>query len=309
MPTLKSYEHDVITPVDAAGELPEVRRIGLADLWDALAKGVDDFRAMPSHAIFLGLIYPFVGLLLATVIFGYRNFELIYPAAAGFALMGPFVAIGLYELSRRREAGRDTNWTHVFDVRYSPSFPSLLAIGGLLLVLFFAWIATAHAIFTSYFGRGSHDSLSQLLSEILTTSHGHSLMVVGNLAGLAFAVVAMMMSVVSFPLLLDRNVGVGVALATSVKVVVMNPVVMICWGLVVAALLVLGALPMLMGLAVVVPILGHATWHLYRKVVVPQEGGRPEFRPKPKRPHYAAQFPASLFVGSSSGDDEASGDR
>ncbi|MGD9671156.1 MAG: DUF2189 domain-containing protein [Hyphomicrobiaceae bacterium] len=300
-----SSEFDVITPIEAVGELPEVNRIRLSDLGDALKLGYADFRAMPTHAIFLGLAYAAAGLLIARIVFGGSLFTLLYPLATGFALIGPFAAIGLYELSRRREEGRDTHWLHVFDVRHSPSFRSILTLGAMLVGLFALWIATAHGIFSAYFGYPYHATLSEFLNELFTTSHGHGLMIVGNAVGLLFAVIAMAVSVVSFPLMLDRHVGVAAAVTTSLKSVLRNPIVMLAWGLIVSLGLLLGALPLFMGLAVVVPVLGHATWHLYRRLVAPDDRQRPQFKPRPHYPHSAADFPASLFVPSSLDPDDA----
>ncbi len=299
MPSHSIHEPDVITPVEAVGEMPAVRTIGFDDLGYALREGFADFRAMPTFAVFLGIIYALAGLLLARIVFGGNLFALLYPLAAGFALVGPFAAVGLYELSRRREEGRDTHALHVFDVRHSPSFKSILLLGGMMLLLFAVWIAVAHGIFVAYFGLTYHASLGAFLNEVLYTAHGQQMMVVGNLVGLAFAVVAMAVSVISFPLMLDRHVGVAAAVTTSLKAVLRNPMVMLTWGLIVAAGLALGALPLLMGLAVVLPILGHATWHLYRRAVVPDMRQRPRYEPRPHYPHYAADFPASLFVPSS----------
>lgn len=289
---------DIITPIEPVDELPVVRTIGIPDLQDALAKGIADFRAMPTHIVFLCLIYPIAGLLIGRATFGYEMVPLLYPLAAGFALLGPFAAIGLYELSRRREAGMDTAWKHAFDVVHSPSFKSILGLGLLLLTMFIVWIAIAHGIYVAYFGPQEPAALGDFLHEILTTKAGLGLIVIGNLVGFVFAVVAMAVSVVSFPLLLDRHVNIATAILTSLRVVARNPMTMAAWGLIVATGLVLGSLPLLLGLAVVVPILGHSTWHLYRKAVEPDAGPRPEFKPAPKGRRYAAEFPASLFASS-----------
>ncbi len=290
--------YDIITPTEPAEGLPVVRQIDLADLKEALTKGVADFWAMPTHVVFLCLIYPIAGLLIGRATFGYDLIPLLYPLAAGFALLGPFAAIGLYELSRRREAGMDTSWKHAFDVVHSPSFKSILGLGGVLVLLFIVWVAVAHAIYIANFGVREPEALGAFLGTVLTTREGFNLIVLGNLAGFLFAVIAASLSVIAFPLLLDRNVGVGTAMLTSLMTVARNPVTMAAWGLIVAVGLLLGSLPLFFGLAVVVPVLGHATWHLYRKVVEPDNGPRPEFRPRPKGVRYAAEFPSSLFFPS-----------
>ena len=295
---------DIITPAEPTDALPVVRSIRLADLKDALRKGVDDFRAMPTHVVFLSVLYPIVGLLLSRVMFGYDLVPLLYPLATGFALVGPFAAIGLYELSRRRELALDTSWRHAFDIVHSPSLPAIVALGLLLLLILGIWIATAHAIYVVNFGDRAFTSPVELVREVLTTREGHNLILAGNGIGLLFAVLAATLSVFSFPLLLDRNVGFAVAVYTSVKAVLRNPVPMAAWGVVVALLLLIGSLPFFFGLAVVIPILGHSTWHLYRKAVEPDFRPRPEFRPRPKGKRYAAEFPSSLFFPSSPEDEK-----
>jgi uncharacterized membrane protein len=287
--------------ITGAGESPAqltVRTIKLADLKDALMKGIDDFSAMPSHAVFLCLIYPVVGLIAGRLVIGYDVLPLLFPLVAGFALVGPFAAIGLYEMSRRREQGLDISWRHVLDVRYAPSFGAIVALGLLLMVIFLIWLAAAQGIYIATFGYPPAASIPNFLREVLTSPAGWTLIIVGNGVGFLFAVMVLILSVVSFPLLLDRDVGVAVAVLTSVRAVLANPVTMAAWGFIVAALLVIGSIPFLFGLAVVMPVLGHATWHLYRKVVEPNPSPAQEHRAPPKGRRYAAEFPASLFTSS-----------
>lgn len=274
---------------------PVIRRIAPADLIDALAKGWDDFSAMPSHAIFLCVIYPIIGIGLAGFALGAALVPLLFPMAAGFALLGPFAALGLYELSRRREMGLDVSVTDALDVFHSPSIGAIVALGVLLMVIFLVWVATANAIYVANFGYAAPASIGQFVRDVLTTPAGWHLILVGNAVGFLFAAVVLTISVVSFPLLLDRDAGAAVAVMTSIRAVLANPVTMALWGLIVAALLLIGSVPLFLGLAVVLPVLGHATWHLYRKVVEPDPNPRPEYRPRPKGPRYAADFPAVLF--------------
>ncbi len=291
-----AHATDVILPTQPSRGLPIVRSIGLGDLRYALAKGMEDFRAMPTHVIFLSLIYPIAGIALWRATFGYDVVPLLYPLAAGFALIGPFAAIGLYELSRRRELGLDTSWKHAFDIIHSPSIWALAALGLFLLAIFGVWLAVANGIYVANFGYRQPTSLAEFADMVFGTPEGHRLIVVGNVVGFLFAVLAFALSVVSFPLLLDRNVGVHVAIATSVRAILKNPVTMILWGIIVAVGLLVGSLPFFLGLAVVMPVLGHATWHLYRRVVEPDSSPRPEYRPQPKGQRYAADFPSSLFA-------------
>jgi uncharacterized membrane protein len=286
----------VVVGAGEAAAAPVIRKIGLADLKDALSRGVDDFLAMPSHAVFLCLIYPVVGFVLARLVLGYNVLPMLFPLAAGFALVGPFAAIGLYEMSRRRELGLDVSWRHALDVFRSPSIGPILVLGLILVAIFLTWLAVAQAIYVASFGYTPAASMPHFIQQVFGTPAGWALIIVGNGVGFLFAALVLTMSVVSFPLLLDRDVGAATAILTSVRAVLANPVIIATWGLIVAALLALGSIPAFFGLAVVMPVLGHATWHLYRKVVEPDLSTRPRFNePRPKARRYAADFPASLF--------------
>jgi uncharacterized membrane protein len=287
----------VIAGSSASPALPVVRKIALSDLKDALVAGIDDFRAFPTHVMFLSIIYPVIGLVLAGFTLSFDVLPLMFPLAAGFTLVGPFAAIGLYEMSRRRELGLDVTWRDAFGARRSPSTDGIIALGVLLLAVFVLWVAVAQAIYIADFGYAPADRIPDFVNRVLTTPAGWSLIIVGNGVGFLFAAAVLTISVVSFPLLLDRDVGAVVAVLTSVRAVLKNPVTIAVWGLIVASLLLIGSLPLFVGLAVVMPVLGHSTWHLYRKLVEPDSQPRPELRTRPRRRRYAAQFPAALFAG------------
>jgi uncharacterized membrane protein len=272
-----------------------VRRIGISDLMDALRLGWEDFKAIPTHAVVLCLIYPVLGLVLFRLVVGYSVLPLLFPLAAGFTLIGPFAALGLYELSRRRERGEETAAWHAMEVLRAPSFGAILELGILLFVLFGVWIATADAIYIATFGNAPAATIPDFAKRVLTTPEGWSLIIVGCGVGFLFAVVALCVSVVSFPLMLDRHASAIDACRTSLRVVMENPFAMAVWGLIVAAVLAVGSLPFFVGLAVVLPVLGHATWHLYRKVVEPDPNPPQEQPRSPIGHRYAADFPASLF--------------
>jgi uncharacterized membrane protein len=244
-----------------------VARVAPADLRDALVLGARDFWAMPSHLLFLGLIYPLAGIVLARLALGYDVIHLVFPLVAGFALVGPFVAIGLYEISRRREMGLPTRWSDALEVLRAPGIASILVLGVLLTVLFGAWLLTANVLYRGLFGDAVPTSVGAFLTEVLTTGHGWALILAGHAFGFVFALAVLMTSAVSFPLILDRGVDVVTAVRTSIAVVMASPAVMLAWGAIVAAGLMLGTLMLFVGLAIIVPILGHATWHLYRRAV------------------------------------------
>jgi len=266
--TMREASHHLGSGADSATYRPEVRRIDVADLREVLAGGMRDFGAYRTDVIFLCIIYPLAGLVLARVIFGYDMLPLVFPLASGFALLGPVAAIGLYEMSRRREAGTDISWADAFGVVKSPAFGTIIALGLVLLAIFALWMAAAYVIWALTLGPEPPTSIGGFARDVLTTGAGWAMIILGCGVGFLFAVVVLTISVVSFPLLLEHDVGLPTAVATSVRAVLTNPVPMAAWGLIVTAGLVLGSLPALLGLIFVMPILGHATWHLYRKVVV-----------------------------------------
>lgn len=259
----------VISNAEGTLVRPEVRDIGMLDVLDALRLGLQDFQEKPSHYVFLCIMYPIAGVVLMVWSAGANLLPLMFPLASGFALVGPLAAIGLYEISRRRELGLDSSWHHALEVRHTPAMLSILAVAGLLVGLFIAWLIAAQMIYTAHFGEDAPASLGTFLHEVLYTWNGWSMMLWGNLVGLGFAIVALAVSVVTFPLLLDRDVGALAAVLTSIRCIIRNPVAVLFWGLIVAVLLVIGSIPIFAGLAVVLPVLGHSTWHLYRKLVGP----------------------------------------
>ena len=246
---------------------PAVRRITLADLGYALGRGLDDFTAFRTDVIFVCVFYPLAGLVLARLAFGYQLLHLVFPLASGFALIGPFVAVGLNEMSRRREAGVEVGWADALAVVRSPSFGSIVLLGLLLMVIFLLWLVAAWAIYMVTLGPETPASVASFVRDVFTTDAGWVMIGAGIGVGFLFALLVLAISIVSFPLLLDREVGVDTAMLTSIRALIANPIPMAGWGLIVAAGLVLGSLPFFLGLIVVMPVLGHATWHLYREVV------------------------------------------
>ena len=246
---------------------PRVRRIEVADLKDVLRRGLDDFGAYRSDVIFLCIVYPIAGLLLARFAFGQNLLPLLFPLMSGFALIGPIAAVGLYEMSRRREEGIDISWADAFGVIRAPAFGAILVLGLILFTIFLVWMTAASVIYNVTLGPEPPASMAAFIRDVLSTDAGWVMIVAGCGVGFLFALLVLAISVVSFPLLLDRDVGLYTAMATSVRACMANPVPMAAWGLIVAGGLVLGSIPILLGLIIVMPVLGHATWHLYRRVV------------------------------------------
>jgi uncharacterized membrane protein len=247
--------------------LPAIHRIKSADLKDVLARGVGDVEAYRSDVIMLCLIYPIIGIALVWLTFGYEMLPLLFPLASGFALVGPFAAVGLYEMSRRREQGHPITWVDAFGVIRSPGFGAILVLGFVLLAIFLLWLFAAIGIYRLTLGPEPPVSLAAFVRDLFTTSAGWAMIVVGVGIGFLFALLVLTISVVSFPLLLDRDVGLSKAVRTSIRAVATNPGPMALWGLIIAGGLVIGSLPAFLGLVIIMPLLGHATWHLYRKVV------------------------------------------
>lgn len=258
----------VATPASPArAAAPHVRRIGQPDLDAALREGWDDFKAKRGDLIFIGVLYPVVGLITAAAAGGSYVLPLLFPIFAGLSLLGPLAAIGFYELARRREAGLDSSWWHFLDVRKSPSIEQIGLVAALLIIIFGAWLGAAAAIYAAFFGAAPPASIGEFARDVLTTPNGWGMIIVGNLVGIGFAILVLMLSVVSLPMLVDQRVEAGTAIRTSIAAFNANRPQLLRWGATVAVLLVLGAIPFFFGLAIVLPVLGYATWHLYTRLV------------------------------------------
>ena len=247
-----------------------IRTIGLNDLWQSLKQGYDDFNATPRVGMFLTVLFYLLFALLLTLWLVRGNLlHLAFPIVAGFTLIGPVVSVGLFEMSRRRERGLDVSWGSTFDFVHSASFAPILALSVVMMLLYVAWLFMAQFLYFGLFGGDSPVSASDFVTQLVTTRRGAALIWYGVLLGFMFSFTALAISAVAFPLLLDRPASAATAVAVSIRAVASNLMVMAVWGVIVVLLLAAGAIVFLIGLAAVLPILGHATWHLYRKVVEP----------------------------------------
>ena len=254
----------------AQGSVPErliVHRITYADLRTALAKGLADFNADPTHYVFLCALYPVIGFVLGKVVAGAGSLHLFFPLISGFALIGPISAVGIYELSRRREAGVPVSWTDAFRVLSSPSLNQIIKLAVLFAAIFAVWLLAADLLYRFTLGRLAPQSAGIFFHDIFTTTPGLVMLIAGNVIGFCFAVLVLVLGTVSFQSALDQNVSAEIALRASIRAARVNPGPVAAWGLIVAVLLGLGTITLLMGLAVVLPVLSHASWHLYRRLV------------------------------------------
>jgi uncharacterized membrane protein len=247
--------------------IPAPNRISLDDLRGALREGFADFLAFRSDVIFLCILYPCAGLLLWRFASGYDLLHMAFPLAAGFALVGPLFATGLYEMSRQREQGLPVTWATSFAAFRSPAIGSVLLLGAMLLVIFAAWLLAADLIYLVTVSAENPNSFGGFVHDVLFTRRGHAMFLLGEGIGFVFAALALCISLVSFPLVLDRHVTAADAVRTSIAAARANPFETALWGLIVAVLLLAGSAPFLIGLVVVLPVLGHATWHLYRRLI------------------------------------------
>ncbi len=261
------------TSVDAelSARLPDpvIRRITRQDVVDALAAGLRDFRAAPLYGLFFAAVYALGGIAIFASLFWLDLSYLAYPLAAGFAMIGPFVASGLYEVSRRRELGQPLSFSAVLLSVWGQRSREMGWMAFVAIFLLIVWLYQVRLLIALFLGLRPFGSLAEFISVVISTPEGLTFLLIGHIVGALLSALAFTLTVVSFPLLVDREHDFVTAIITSFRAVATNPVVMLGWGACVVALLIMAAMPMFLGLLVVLPVLGHATWHLYRRVVEP----------------------------------------
>jgi uncharacterized membrane protein len=258
------------TGMRGAAHAHRVRRVSLSDLNWALDEGWRDFRAKRGDILVIALLYPVLGFAAAAVTIDNRLLPLFFPLVAGVSILGPAVASGFYEIARRREAGLDASWLHFLDPFRDSRRWNLEILTGLLVILFLLWLAAASTIAAVTVGYGPAVGVvgaEAFIHRVLYTSEGWTMILLGNLVGFLFAAATLVLSLVSFPMVVDGAADPWTAVMTSIRAVRENPLMTMRWGLRVAGLLALGCLPAFIGLAVVLPVLGYATWHLYTRLV------------------------------------------
>lgn len=253
---------------------PEVGKITVGDLMEVMAAGVRDFRAAPQYGLLFGGIYAVVGWLLLVMLFAFKLHYLVYPIAMGFALVAPFASVGFYSVSDLREKGRPLSWQAVFSAIREAAKHDLRWMALITGFTFFMWVDYAALLFLTLMG---FDAIGpDVLTQIFTTTHGWIFLVVGNVTGAVIAIIVFSISVVTYPMLYDRDVDFVTAIVTSVRLVLANPVTMLVWCATIAVLTGLSLITVFAGLFVMLPVLGHASWHLYRRAVGPQPTVRQE---------------------------------
>lgn len=247
---------------------PVVRQITRDDVIEALALGLRDFQAAPKYGLVLGGVCSIVGLAIILSLYAAGFPYLAYPMAAGFAIVCPWLAAGLYEVSRRLERGEPISAGEIW--RKVKSRSEVRWMGFATLFILILWMYQVRFLMAVFLGMsGMSASLSDFFAMVLGSNEGLAFLAVGNMVGAALATVLFSISVVAFPLVLDRDVDFVTAMITSVRAVSMNPGPMFFWAAIIVLLLVVSILPLFLGLLLTLPVLGHATWHLYRRVVVP----------------------------------------
>lgn len=255
------------TKAQPSGGFPETRAITADEISKAFYLGVRDFRSAPLFGLFFGGIYAFGGLLILGALTGIEARWLIFPIAIGFPLVGPFVAAGCYEVSRQIEKGETPAWGHVLTVVFQQQRRELGWMAFITLFIFWMWMYQVRLLIAIFLGRLSFSSIPAFLNVVTTTPEGLAFLAVGSVVGLLLSLVLFSVTVISMPMLLDRDIDFITAMITSVRTVLASPVAMLGWGITVTAFAIVAMLPFFLGIVIALPILGHTTWHLYRFAV------------------------------------------
>lgn len=257
-----------MTDVTRAPAAPEIRGIGFADIFLSLKAGIGDFRRVPFFGLFLGGIFSITGIVIFLQLIVWGSSYWVLPIAVGFPLLGPFLAVGLYEVSRKLQENEPLDWAAVLTIvvrERARQIPSMVFVS---LFFYLVWVYLAHLIFALSFGLKPLTNVMTSL-DILLTAEGITMLVAGTLVGGALAFLLFAVSVVSIPMILDREIDAVTAMITSFRSVLENKGPMLLWAAIIAASCAVAMVPLFLGMLVVFPVLGHASWHLYKRVVAP----------------------------------------
>ena len=247
--------------------MPPVAALGAADIRACLLLGISDFKSAPRFGLLVGGIFALIGIIIVLAMTRWDMPWMIYPFAIGFPLIGPFAASGLYEVSRRLETGQDLSWRIVLKAIRAQFGRELSWMSFAMLFLFWIWMYQVRLLMALFLGRMSFSTLDQFFDVVLTTPQGWLFLAAGHVVGAALALILFSITVISIPLLMERDYDFVTAMITSVKTVMASPVTMLGWGVFVTLAVIAACVPFFLGLLVVLPVLGHATWHLYRRAV------------------------------------------
>ena len=251
------------------GALPAVAALSISDLRQCLFEGMSDFARAPVYGIFFGAVFALAGLAIVAALTWWQIPWLIYPFAIGFPLIGPFAAAGLYEVSRRLETGQPLSWGTVLPVVWAQRGRELSWMAFVMLFVFWIWMYQIRLLVALFLGRLSFSTLDRFLTIVFTTTEGWIFLAVGHVVGAAISLGLFSITVISIPLLMERNIDFVTAMITSIKTVAASPAVLLGWGVVVTVSMIVACVPFFLGLLVVLPVLGHTTWHIYRRAVGP----------------------------------------
>lgn len=238
----------------------------MRDISDALSAGWRDFRRAPAFGLLFSAFYVLGGMAIAAVALASGREWWLIPFVLGFPLIAPFAAVGLYEVSRRIEAEEPLDWPAVIGVVFAQKDRQVPSMAMVILLLFMFWVFVAHTIFALFMGVSALTNVTSS-AEILLTGRGLLMLLIGTLIGGGFAAVLFAFTVVGLPVLLEREVDFITAIIASIRAVAANPVVMVAWAAIIAALLAVGMVPFFLGLFIALPVLGHASWHVYRRLM------------------------------------------
>ncbi|MGL4487936.1 MAG: DUF2189 domain-containing protein [Rhizobiaceae bacterium] len=252
----------------APSPMPKVQALTFDDLRRAVSRGMADFAAKPQFGLAIGAACALFGVAIVACIRWLNMPWMIYPFAIGFPLVGPFLAVGLYEVSRRLQAGEPVTWEAILSRIWVQRGRELSWMAFVVMFVMWVWIYQVRLLMALFLGRQSFSTLPKFIDVVTTTPEGLWFLAIGHIVGAALAIILFSITVVSIPLLMERNLDMVTAMITSVKAVLASPVVMIGWGIAVTLMIILASLPLFLGLVIVLPILGHATWHIYKRAVI-----------------------------------------